>query len=197
MMNIRLCLLLLMSNFFKNILNHPNIKVKLGIDALDHISKDEKRNIILVDGDDSFNVIYTGALDELFDCCYGKLPYRSLRFEWKYEEKDSFQGAPLVAYPQAEGYTRIVEYKKMPLQDVKGTSYAVEYPLPYNHSEEVEPYYPILTEHSQSLYIQYRELASKYSNLIACGRLADFKYYNMDQALNRSLAQSRIIQEKK
>ena len=73
-----------------------------------------------------------------------------------------------------EGYTRIVEYKKMPLQDVKGTSYAVEYPLPYNHSEEVEPYYPILTEHSQSLYIQYRELASKYSNLIACGRLADF-----------------------
>lgn len=183
--------------FFKNILNHPNIKVKLGIDALDHISKDEKRNIILVDGDDSFNVIYTGALDELFDCCYGKLPYRSLRFEWKYEEKDSFQGAPLVAYPQAEGYTRIVEYKKMPLQDVKGTSYAVEYPLPYNHSEEVEPYYPILTEHSQSLYIQYRELASKYSNLIACGRLADFKYYNMDQALNRSLDQSRIIQEKK
>ena len=64
--------------FFKNILNHPNIKVKLGIDALDHISKDEKRNIILVDGDDSFNVIYTGALDELFDCCYGKLPYLSL-----------------------------------------------------------------------------------------------------------------------
>ena len=174
-------------DFFKNILNHPNIDVKLGIDALNHLSKDEKRNIILVDGDDSYQVVYTGALDELFDCRFGKLPYRSLRFEWKYEEKDSFQRAPLVAYPQAEGYTRIVEYKKMPPQEVNGTSYAVEYPLPYKQGEEVDPYYPVLTEASQELYSQYKELASKYSNLISCGRLADFKYYNMDQALRRSL----------
>ena len=174
-------------DFFKNILNHPNIDVKLGIDALNHLSKDEKRNVILVDGDDSYQVVYTGALDELFDCRFGKLPYRSLRFEWKYEEKDSFQRAPLVAYPQAEGYTRIVEYKKMPPQEVNGTSYAVEYPLPYKQGEEVDPYYPVLTEASQELYSQYKELASKYRNLISCGRLADFKYYNMDQALRRSL----------
>lgn len=174
-------------DFFKNILNHPNIDVKLGIDALNHLSKDENRNIILVDGDDSYQVVYTGALDELFDCRFGKLPYRSLRFEWKYEEKDSFQGAPLVAYPQAEGYTRIVEYKKMPPQEVNGTSYAVEYPLPYKQGEEVDPYYPVLTETSQQLYSQYKELASKYTNLIYCGRLADFKYYNMDQCLARAL----------
>ena len=123
----------------------------------------------------------------MFDCRFGKLPYRSLRFEWKFEEEDSFQGAPLVAYPQAEGYTRIVEYKKMPPQEVYGTSYAVEYPLPYKQGEEVDPYYPVLTEASQKLYSQYKELASKYSNLIPCGRLADFKYYNMDQCLERCL----------
>ena len=78
---------------------------------------DEKCNIVLVDGDDNYTVVYTGALDELFGCHYGKLPYRSMRFEWKYEEINSFQGAPLVAYPQEEGYTRIVEYKKLPPQE--------------------------------------------------------------------------------
>ena len=175
-------------NFFKNILNHQNITVKLGIDALRHITKDEEKHIIRIDGDDSYNIVYTGALDELFDCRFGKLPYRSLRFEWKYEKKDSFQGAPLVAYPQAEGYTRIVEYKKMPPQEVDGTSYAVEYPLPYKQGEKVDPYYPVLTETSQILYSQYKELASKYINLISCGRLADFKYYNMDQCLARALS---------
>jgi len=174
-------------DFFKNILNHPNINVKLGVEALEHITKDEDRNVILVDGDENYNVIYTGALDELFDCRYGKLPYRSLHFEWKYEEKESFQGAPLVAYPQEEGYTRIVEYKKLPPQEVLGTSYAVEYPLAYDTDNEIEPYYPILTDESQKLFSRYIEFASKFSNLITCGRLADFKYYNMDQCLERSL----------
>lgn len=174
-------------DFFKNILNHPNINVKLGVEALEHITKDEDRNVILVDGDENYNVIYTGALDELFDCRYGKLPYRSLHFEWKYEEKESFQGAPLVAYPQEEGYTRIVEYKKLPPQEVLGTSYAVEYPLAYDTDNEIEPYYPILTDESKKLFSRYIEFASKFSNLITCGRLADFKYYNMDQCLERSL----------
>ncbi len=104
------------------------------------------------------------------------------------KRKMVFRGAPLVAYPQAEGYTRIVEYKKMPPQEVNGTSYALEYPLPYKPGEEVDPYYPVLTEASQKLYSQYKELASKYSNLIPCGRLADFKYYNMDQCLARALS---------
>lgn len=181
-------------DFFKNLLNHPNIKVQLCIEALDHISKDEDNKAILVDGDSSFTVVYTGALDELFDCRFGKLPYRSLRFDWKYQDKDSFQGAPLVAYPQAKGYTRIVEYKKMtPHIQQHGTSYAVEYPLPYNKEKEVEPYYPILTEDSKALYDKYSELASNYANLITCGRLADFKYFNMDQALFRSLLVSKTI----
>ena len=180
-------------NFFKNILSHPNITVKLSIDALEHITKCDEPNLLLVDGDDDFQIIFTGALDELFDCCYGKLPYRSLRFEWKYEEKESFQEAPLVAYPQVDGYTRIVEYKKLPPQNVKGTSYAIEYPLPYKQNENNEPYYPVLTEESQKLYSKYKALSLKYSNLIPCGRLADFKYYNMDQALQRALNSVKTI----
>lgn len=181
-------------NFFKNLLNHPNIKVQLRIEALDHLYKDEDNKTILVDGDSNFTVVYTGALDELFDCRYGKLPYRSLRFDWKYENKDSFQGAPLVAYPQAEGYTRIVEYKKMtPNIPQKGTSYAIEYPLPYKSGCEVEPYYPVLTEESNLLYKQYEQLADSYYNLFHCGRLADFKYYNMDQALFKALEFSMNI----
>lgn len=180
-------------NLFKNLLNHPNITVHLGIEALSRLSKDEQAHTILVDGSDEYTIIFTGALDELFDCKYGKLPYRSLRFDWKFEDKDSFQNAPLVAYPQEEGYTRIVEYKKLPVQNVKGTSYAVEYPLPYTPDVDAEPYYPVLTEESKSLYEKYQYLASLYNNLVVCGRLADYKYYNMDQCLERSLEMAKQI----
>ena len=93
----------------------------------------------------------------------------------------------MVAYPQEAGFTRITEYKKLPVQDRKGTSYAVEYPLPYQEGETQEPYYPVLTEESQQQYMKYQELADQVPNLICCGRLADFKYYNMDQALERAL----------
>lgn len=183
------------SVFFKNILNHDNIEVQLGIDALDHISVCNQKKKILVDGNDNITLIYTGALDELFGCCYGKLPYRSLKFEWKHEDKESFQDAPLVAYPQAEGYTRIVEYKKLPYQKVHGTSYAVEYPLQYSKDTNIEPYYPLLTDDSQQLYQRYNKLASNYINLFSCGRLADFKYYNMDQCLERALKMVNIIKK--
>ena len=132
-------------------------------------------------------VVYTGALDELFDREYGRLPYRSLRFEWWYTDKSSVQEAPVVAYPQEPGFTRITEYKKLPPQEGRGSSYALEYPLPYDGPDSAEPYYPVLTEESQKQYAQYRDAAEKIPNLILCGRLADFKYYNMDQALERAL----------
>ena len=178
--------------WFNNILNHNNICVELNVEALERISLDG--NNILFDGE-KFNgiVIYTGAVDELFDCCYGRLPYRSLQFEWKYEDIESKQKYPVVAYPQAEGYTRITEYKKLPVQDVKGTTYAVEYPLPYKAGESNEPYYPVLTGESQELYAKYKALADKVDNLYLCGRLADFKYYNMDQALDKALELSEQL----
>ena len=175
------------THFFENLLNHPNIKVELGVEALEHLRT--SGNQILVDGEVAdYPVVYTGALDELFDCRFGRLPYRSLRFEWKYQDIDSLQDAPVVAYPQEAGFTRITEYKKLPVQDKPGTSYAVEYPLPYQEGQDQEPYYPVLTEESQLQYSKYQKLADQIPNLIYCGRLADFKYYNMDQALERSLS---------
>lgn len=174
------------TRFFENLLDHPNIEVTLCKDALAHL-RIENDTLMLDGAAVDFPVVYTGALDELFGCAYGRLPYRSLRFEWKYSEVDSLQDAPVVAYPQVDGYTRITEYKKLPVQDKPGTSYAVEYPLPYREGEKMEPYYPVLTEESQAQFAKYKALADRIPNLICCGRLADFKYYNMDQALERAL----------
>lgn len=174
------------TEFFRNLLNHPNISVQLGVDALEHLKVDDDR--LLLDGEAlTIPVVFTGALDELFGGIYGSLPYRSLRFEWKHEHIDSLQDAPVVAYPKEAGFTRITEFKKLPPQDVKGTTYALEYPLPYQESQKMEPYYPVLTEESQKQYAKYKALADRIPNLILCGRLADFKYYNMDQALQRAL----------
>lgn len=174
------------THFFENLLHHPNITVQLGIDALERLRiRDGK---LILDGEVCrIPVVYTGALDELFDREYGRLPYRSLRFEWRYTDKSSVQEAPVVAYPQEPGFTRITEYKKLPPQEGRGSSYALEYPLPYDGTDSAEPYYPVLTEESQKQYAQYRDAAEKIPNLILCGRLADFKYYNMDQALERAL----------
>ena len=172
--------------FFEELLKHGNIKVELGVEALERLTV--RDNAILLDGlIFAKPVVYTGALDELFGCIYGNLPYRSLRFEWKNAEVESLQAYPVVAYPQEAGYTRITEYKKLPVQDLFGTSYAVEYPLPYVEGEKLEPYYPVLTAESQARYAKYKALADEVPNLICCGRLADFKYYYMDEALERAL----------
>jgi len=172
--------------FFRNLLDHPHISIKLGIDALEHLTVRADR--LCLDGRPvEYPVVYTGALDELFGCIYGRLPYRSLRFEWKHTDADSVQEAPVVAYPQEEGYTRITEYKKLPIQKLPGSSYAVEYPLPCREGVKAEPYYPVLTSESLAQYGRYAALAKRISNLILCGRLADFKYYNMDQALGAAL----------
>lgn len=175
--------------FFTNLLDHEGITVHLNVDALDHLSLDEEKKQMWYDGKE-YNgiVVYTGPVDELFGCRYGSLPYRSLRFEWKTEPIKSYQDAPVVAYPQAEGFTRITEYTKLPVQEVGNkTTYAIEYPLSHDINEKCEPYYPVLTEESQELYQRYKEDADRYPSLIVSGRLADFKYYNMDQALEKAL----------
>lgn len=173
------------TTFFENLLDHPNIRVELNVEALTHLKIQGEE--LLLDGEKlTIPVVYTGALDELFGGVYGQLPYRSLRFDWKYSEQDSFQNAPVVAYPQEPGFTRITEYKKLPIQNLPGTSYAVETSLPYTEGEKAEPYYPVLTEESQRCYAKYKAQADKIPNLVYCGRLADFKYYNMDQALERA-----------
>lgn len=179
--------------FIENLLKTPGIELRLNEEALDRFSIRDNQ---VMDGDKPLDgvLIFTGALDELFGCKHGKLPYRSLRFEWKYEDIDSFQDMPVVAYPQAEGFTRITEYKKLPVQEVRGTTYAVEYPLPYKQGEAMEPYYPVLTEESQQLFQKYYDEAKQVKGLAFAGRLAEFKYYNMDQAIRRALDLARELQ---
>lgn len=173
--------------FIGKMIDHPAISVTLNYEALEHISI--KDNAVYLDGKKAdYPVVYTGPLDELFHYEYGRLPYRSLRFEWIYRDAESYQDLPVVAYPQAEKFTRITEYKKLPVQDVRGTTCAVEYPVPYEADADtsVEPYYPVLTEASQKAYSTYADAAAKVSGLFCAGRLADFRYYNMDQALERA-----------
>lgn len=182
------------ADFFRNLLNHPNIQVELEKEALKHLSISQDGRHVLLDGErPGFQVVYTGALDELFSCRFGELPYRSLHFAWKHEDIESKQNMPVVAYPQADGYTRIVEYKKMPPQDVRGTTYEVEYPRQYCSANGDEPYYPLLTAESKQLYQRYKKLASNVKRLYVCGRLGDFQYYNMDQALRHALDMANLL----
>ena len=179
--------------FIENLLKTPGIELRLNEEARDRFSI---RDHQVMDGGKPLDgvLIFTGALDELFGCKHGKLPYRSLCFVWKHEDIDSFQDMPVVAYPQAEGFTRITEYKKLPVQEVRGTTYAVEYPLPYKQGEAMEPYYPVLTEESQELFRKYYDEAKQVRGLAFAGRLAEFKYYNMDQAIRRALDLARELQ---
>lgn len=175
------------TSFFEKLLEHPNIRIET---SSDFIKMAQVQDNCIVFRGNVFRgmIIYTGAIDELLGYRYGELPYRSLEFEWKNEDVKSFQEAPVVAYPQAEGYTRITEYTKLPVQDMgEKTTYAIEYSIPFYKGMKKEPYYPVLTKESQKLYNLYEHDAQLINNLYLCGRLADFKYYNMDQALERAL----------
>lgn len=174
------------SYLIEQLLDCKNISVQKNVDAADFLRICDGQ--VFIDGVHADGtVFYTGQIDALFDFKFGALPYRSLNFEWKYEDIDSFQPYPVVAYPQAEGYSRITEYKKLPFQKANGTSYAKEYPLPYVQGQN-EPFYPVLNSENRALFEKYRELASHTDGLICCGRLADYNYYNMDQAIERALS---------
>ena len=98
--------------------------------------------------------------------------------------EELFQATPVVAYPQVEGYTRITEYKQLPKQNILGiTTIAYEYPMMFEEGKADEPYYPVPTDDTAMLYSKYKAKAGNYDNLILCGRLANYKYYNMDQAI--------------
>lgn len=172
--------------FFENLLNHKNIEIELNCDALQRI--DIKGNEIFYNNEIvDYPLVFTGPIDELFKHQFGKLPYRGLRFVFIHEDIESKQDMPVVAYPQEPDFIRIIEFKKLPVQKVNGTTYEKEYSIPCCSGSEQEPYYPLLTEESQENYAKYKEMSLGFRNLYICGRLGDFKYYNMDQALEASL----------
>lgn len=168
----------------------PRITVQTGVDALTLLRLDESAGLARVEGAGTVPVVYTGAADALFGWELGPLPYRSLYFEWEFPPQPGYQQAAIVAYPKAADYTRITEYTKLPVQRAPaGTAIAREYPLSYDRqaARGNEPYYPIPTPENAALFRRYRERARRYANLILCGRLADYQYYDMDQAIRHAL----------
>ena len=168
-----------------NLLDSNNIKTILNEDGLNHISF--KQDKILYDGE-GVNVIFTGEVDELFKYKFGKLPYRSLKFEYETHNVSSYQSSAIVAYPSHNyKFTRITEYTKLPFQKNNKTVIAKEYPLLFEKELNNEPYYPIPTIKSSEMYEKYRKEALEYKNLYLLGRLAEYKYYNMDQCVMNAL----------
>ena len=168
-----------------NLLDSPNIETIVNEDGLKHISfKDDK---VMYDNEVTI-VIFTGQVDELFKYKYDRLPYRSLRFEYERHNTNSYQTSAIVAYPSHDyGFTRITEYTKLPFQTSDKTVIAKEYPLLFDEKSNNEPYYPIPTVKSSEMYEKYKQEASKYNNLYLLGRLAEYKYYNMDQCVLNAL----------
>lgn len=178
--------------FFKELLNNKNIEIELGSNALERIKI--SNNELFWDGKKvDFPIVYTGPIDELFGHSFGKLPYRGLHFVFEHESEESKQDMPVVAYPQEPDFVRIIEFKKLPVQNVSGTTYEKEFSIPCCSGDKDEPYYPLLTVESQNTYKKYKKLSDKIDNLYVCGRLGNFKYYNMDQALETALTLSREI----
>lgn len=184
------------TSFFENLLDHKNIEIETNTDACSRISISETGSSVQYLGQNiRFPLVFTGALDELFGTRYGSLPYRSLKFQWKHEARNSFQEMPVVAYPQEKDVVRIIEYKKLPIQNVKGTTCEWEYSVPYQQGVQQEPYYPILTDNSIRLHEQYAALASACYGLYPCGRLGLFRYCNMDEALENALKTAEKIKK--
>lgn len=182
---------------FDNMLNHKNISVSLNDDALAHLTLDESNRRVLFDGEELELLVYTGAVDELFGLKYGELPYRSLDIRYQWFDKEQIYPEKIISFPQAEGYTRKTEYKFMMYDNscTKGSVIATEYPTAYVKGGELAPFYPVITEKTKACHELYCREAQSYNNIFLCGRLADFRYYNMDDCILHALEIFEDIKE--
>jgi UDP-galactopyranose mutase len=160
------------TRMFENMLHHPNIKVLLNCDYREVVKHIPYKKMI-----------YTGPVDEYFDYRYGKLPYRSLRFEFETHNTKIYQPAPVINYPNDYAYTRVTEFKYLTGQEHSQTSIVYEFP-----QDEGDPYYPVPRSENAELYKKYQALAEATPNVHFAGRLATYKYYNMDQVVAQALA---------
>ena len=156
---------------FEKMLDHPNIKILLNCDY-----REIQREIPYRE------MIYTGPVDSFFDYCYGKLPYRSLEFKHETHDKPTFQSAPVINYPNEQLYTRVTEFKYLTGQEHSKTSVVYEFP-----QAEGDPYYPVPRKENANLYAKYQALADETTGVHFVGRLATYKYYNMDQIVAQAL----------
>ncbi len=160
------------TRMFENMLDHPNIKVMLNTDYREIEKAIPCREIV-----------YSGPVDEFFDYRYGKLPYRSLEFKHETHNTAVFQPAPVVNYPNEHLYTRVTEFKYLTGQEHLKTSIVYEFP-----QAEGDPYYPVPRPENQEVYKKYKDLADATAGVYFVGRLATYKYYNMDQCVAQALS---------
>ena len=159
------------TRMFEQMLNHPNIHVMLGTDYA------EVKDLLPYD-----ELIFTGPVDEYFGFRFGKLPYRSLEFRHETHAAERFQPAPVVNYPNEHPYTRCTEFKYLTGQEHPKTAVVYEYP-----QAEGDPYYPIPRPENAALYRRYEKLAKETPGVHFVGRLATYRYYNMDQVVAQAL----------
>ncbi|MGJ0503000.1 MAG: UDP-galactopyranose mutase [Methylocystis sp.] len=165
------------TRMFERMLDHPNISVMLQTDF------EELRNEVFYR-----RLIFTGPIDEYFNFRFGKLPYRSLRFEHVTLDEARHQPVAVVNYPQTQAYTRVTEYKHLTGQEHPKTSLTYEFP-----TDEGDPYYPVPRAENAEIYKRYEKLAIAQQNVWFVGRLATYRYYNMDQVVGQALATFRRI----
>ena len=172
---------------FEKMLDHPNIEVRTGVDCSDVLDFEDGK-IYFEKAEFTGDLVYTGALDELFDCKFGRLPYRSLNFQFEHLDQDSFQDHSVVNYTVSEDFTRITEFKFLTGQkDTDGTTIVREYPFAYTGAEGEIPYYAILNEENEALYEKYRLLTEDFDKFHLLGRLAEYKYYNIDAMCRKAM----------
>lgn len=172
---------------FEKMLDRPDITVKMGTDCKDHLTFSEDK--VLFEGKKfTGEVIYTGAIDELFSYEYGHLPYRSLNFKFEHYDKESYQGRSVVNYTVSEDFTRITEFKYLTGQEkTDGTTIVKEYSFAYTGAEGEIPYYAVINDENNALYQKYAKRVQPLDNVYLLGRLAEYKYYNIDAIVKKAL----------
>lgn len=179
---------------FEKMLAHPNIEIRTNTNAKDALVISEKEGKVLLEGQEFHGtVIYTGPVDELFDCRFGRLPYRTLRFDFEHYDKPDYQGHSVVNYTVSEDYTRITEFKYLTGQKADSTTIVKEYPFAYTGAEGEIPYYAIMNEENNALYRKYADLAAQIPDFHLLGRLAEYKYYNIDAMAAKTIALARSL----
>ncbi|MGC2238524.1 MAG: UDP-galactopyranose mutase [Pyrinomonadaceae bacterium] len=169
------------TRMFEKMLDSPNIKIMLNCDYREIANQIQYKEMI-----------YTGPVDAFFNYAYGKLPYRSLEFKHETHDAEQFQAAPVVNYPNDQAYTRITEFKYLTGQEHKKTSIVYEYP-----QANGDPYYPIPRKENAEIYAKYKKLADAREDVHFVGRLATYKYYNMDQIVAQALTTYGKIEKMK
>lgn len=183
------------TEMIKAMLESPLITVLSSTPAQDVLELSQNGCVLVNGCDFDGKIVYTGALDELLDYRFGPLPYRTLDFVFESFDLDSYQPCATVNYTVSEDFTRISEFKKLTGQKCEGTTVVKEYPRSFDKDKGDLPYYPISSAENEALYRKYRAIVDSYGVIYPLGRLAEYRYYNMDAAAESALELAdRLIQ---